>query len=197
MNKAINYAVTGLAVATGLAAVALTGCSAGSATPAPTVTVTNTQTVIQQKIESSARAAPTVTETVTQPGPTVTQTVSAPAAGQAGGGGSTAGGASGGGSGADQIIVRFNGSGTQNTASFTTPDTWHLSWSYWGCPNGTSNFQVSEYNADGSVDLNGISVNELGTGRGPVATYAYGDAGTHYLSVNTEGCSWSLVPVTG
>jgi hypothetical protein len=45
--------------------------------------------------------------------------------------------------------------------------------------------------------INGVSVNELGTGRGPVATYAYGDAGTHYLSVNTEGCQWSLVPVTG
>jgi hypothetical protein len=76
-------------------------------------------------------------------------------------------------------------------------DSWHLSWSYWGCPDGTSNFQVTEYNSDGSIDINGISVNELGTGRGPVATYAYGDADTHYLSVNTEGCSWSLVPVTG
>ena len=95
------------------------------------------------------------------------------------------------------IIVRLSGSGTQNTASFTTPDNWHLSWAYWGCPAGTANFQVTEYNTDGSPDLNGISVNELGTGRGPVATYAYGDAGTHYLSINTEGCSWSLVPVTG
>ena len=65
-----------------------------------------------------------------------------------------------------------------------------------GLPCGTSNFQVTEYNADGSIDLNGISVNELGNGRGPVATNAYGDAGIHYLSVNTEGCSWSLVPVT-
>jgi hypothetical protein len=92
---------------------------------------------------------------------------------------------------------RLNGSGTQNTATFTTPDSWHLSWSYWGCPDGSSNFQVFEYDSDGSIDTSGISVNELGTGRGPVATYAYGDAGTHYLSVNTEGCSWSLVPVTG
>lgn len=99
--------------------------------------------------------------------------------------------------GANQVIVRFNGSGTQNTASFTTADTWHLSWSYWGCPSNPDNFIVTEYNADGSIDLNGISVNELSTGRGPVATFAYGDAGTHYLSVSTEGCSWSLVPVTG
>jgi hypothetical protein len=56
---------------------------------------------------------------------------------------------------------------------------------------------VDEHNADGSLDINGISVNELGSGRGPVATHAYGDAGTHYLSVNTEGCHWSLVPVSG
>jgi hypothetical protein len=100
-------------------------------------------------------------------------------------------------SGANQIIARFSGTGTQNTPTFSTPSSWHLSWSYRACPGGTSNFQVTEYNSDGSIDLNGISVNELGTGRGPVATYAYGDAGTHYLSVNTEGCSWSLVPVTG
>jgi hypothetical protein len=104
--------------------------------------------------------------------------------------------ASSGGSGKGRVIARLNGSGTQNTGSFTTPGNWALSWSYWGCPGGTSNFQVTENNADGSLDLNGVSVNELGTGRGPVATYAYGDAGTHYLSVNTEGCSWSLVPVT-
>ncbi len=56
---------------------------------------------------------------------------------------------------------------------------------------------MDEYNTDGSPDSNGISVNELGSGRGPVATYAYGDAGRHYLSVITEGCHWSLVPVTG
>ncbi len=31
---------------------------------------------------------------------------------------------------------------------------------------------------------------------GPVATYAYADAGTHYWSVDTEGRGWSLVPVT-
>ena len=30
-----------------------------------------------------------------------------------------------------------------------------------GLPRGTSNFQVTEYNSDGSIDLNGISVNEL------------------------------------
>lgn len=160
-----------ISVATGLAVPGLAGCGvSGHPAAAPTVT----HTVIEWKTQVVTTPAPAVTVTKTP-------SVSSPSAN----------------SGANQVIARFNGSGTQNTQTFTTPSSWHLSWSYWGCPGGTSNFQVSEYNSDGSVDVNGISVNELGTGRGPVATYAYGDAGTHYLSVNTEGCSWSLVPVTG
>jgi hypothetical protein len=97
---------------------------------------------------------------------------------------------------APQVIARFNGSGAENTPPFTVPDSWHLSWAYWGCDGGTGNFIVNESNTDGSDDFNGISVNELGSGDGPVATYAYGDAGTHYFSVNSE-CSWSLAVVTG
>jgi hypothetical protein len=165
----------------GLAAVALTGCGSSASAPAAAPTVTRTVTA----------PGPTLTQTVTQPGPTATTTAPAPAPSQSSGG---AGSPS---SGANQVIVRFNGTGNQNTPSFTTPATWHLSWSYRDCPSGSANFIVDEYNADGSPDLNGVSVNELGTGRGPVATYAYGDAGTHYLSVNTEGCHWSLVPVSG
>jgi hypothetical protein len=149
-----------------------------------THTVTSTHTVINDQVRTVP--GPTVTANVTAPAATVTQTVPAPSPSQA----------SSGGSGQGKVIAKFNGSGTQNTGTFTTPGNWALSWAYWGCPGGTSNFQVTEYNSDGSLDLNGVSVNELGTGRGPVATYAYGDAGTHYLSVNTEGCSWSLVPVT-
>jgi hypothetical protein len=95
-----------------------------------------------------------------------------------------------------QVIARFNGSGIQNTASFTVPDDWHLSWEYWGCSGGTGNFIVEEYNTDGSTDVGGVTVNELGPGRGPVATYAYGDSGSHYFSVNSE-CSWSLAVVVG
>lgn len=187
------------AAAAGLTVLALAGCTAGNAgnaAPAPTVTVTHKVTDTQTVTAPAPAATQAVTQTVTAPAPTVTQTVSAPASGQPNGGGSTAGSTSGGGTGKGQVIVRFNGSGTQNTASFTTPDNWALSWAYWGCPGGSSNFIVTEYNADGSIDLNGISVDELGTGRGPVATHAYGDAGAHYLSVDTEGCSWSLVPVT-
>ncbi len=140
-------------------------------------------------VHQSSVPAPTVTvtETATQqarPQPTVTKTVIKYRTGTPGSGGTT-------------VTSRFNGAGTQNTGSFTVPDSWHLSWSYWGCPSSPSNFQVSEYNSDGSIDINGVSVNELGSGRGPVATYAYGDGGTHYFSINTEGCSWSLAVVNG
>jgi hypothetical protein len=157
-----------------LTLLALGGCAASGH---PTAISTVTHTVVEVRTKVVTTPAPTVTVT---PQPTATVSSSPPAS-----------------SGASQIIARFSGTGTQNTPTFSTPSSWHLSWSYRACPGGTSNFQVTEYNSDGSIDLNGISVNELGTGRGPVATYAYGDAGTHYLSVNTEGCSWSLVPVTG
>jgi hypothetical protein len=178
------------AAAAGLAAPAVAGCTSGNgaqgAAAPVTRTVTSTSTVIIRE-QATSVAAPTVTPTVTAPAATVTQTAAAPAPTQA---------SSSAAQGKGQVIARFNGSGTLNTRSFTTPGNWALSWSYWGCPDGASNFVVTEYNADGSIDPNGVSVNELGTGRGPVATYAYSDAGTHYLSVDTEGCSWSLVPVT-
>jgi hypothetical protein len=175
-----------------LAIVALAGCAGSSGGPAAAPTVT--RTVIEPKTRTITTPGPTVTmpgPTVTMPGPTVTRTIYRPPPEP------PSSGSPGPASGANQIIVRFSGTGTQNTAAFTTPSRWHLSWQYRDCPGGKSNFIVDEYNADGSLDINGISINELGTGRGPVATYAYGDAGTHYLSVNTEGCHWSLVPVTG
>ena len=139
----------------------------------------------------STEPAPVVTKTVPQPAPTVTKTVQ-PAAPQPSNVSPAAPAV-----GANQVITRFSGTGDKNTAAFTTPSRWHLSWAYWGCPSGTANFIVDEHNADGTTDFNGISVNELGKGRGPVATYAYGDAGSHYFTVSTEGCHWSLVPVTG
>ena len=157
-----------------LAALAVTGCATGRPGPAPTIT----HTVTKRAPVATITPAPTVTITNTASPPSG-QPSSPPAS-----------------PGAGQVIVRFSGSGTQSTASFATPASWALAWAYWGCPNGKSNFVVTEYNADGSIDPNGVSVNELGTGRGPVATHAYGDAGRHYLSVTTEGCHWSLVPVT-
>ena len=165
--------IIGIGAAAILMVWALAGCGSHSGNPAaaPTVTVTVTQT--------PAIASPAPTVTITK-GETQAASSQPPTT-----------------SGGNKVITRFSGTGTENTPTFTTSSNWHLSWSYWGCPGGSSNFIVTEYSADGSIDPNGISVNELGTGRGPVATYAYGDAGSHYLSVNTEGCSWSLVPVTG
>jgi hypothetical protein len=93
-----------------------------------------------------------------------------------------------------QIIAEYSGKGIQNTPAFTTPATWHLSWWY-SCAS-FGNFIVTEGNTDGTPEFNGVSVNELGTGRGPVATYAYGDAGQHYLSINSE-CDWQAAVVSG
>lgn len=162
-------------VALGLGVIAVTGCG--------TSTVTRTVTAPPAPPKSSSSTAQQATSSPSpshSPAPAAPSTSSAPSAPQA-----------------NQIITRFSGSNNQNTPAFTTPANWHLSWSYWGCPAGIqSNFIVTEYNADGSLDPNGVSVDELGTGRGPVATYAYGDAGTHYFQVVSE-CNWSLVPVTG
>ncbi len=172
---------TGVAAAAAVAAL-VTGC-ATSAGPrsAPTVTITG--------------AAGTPTGAVTQPAPTTTVTTTAPPPPSPAPENSAPASSSDGGS--PQILFNFSGTGDQNTSSFTAPDTWHLSWAYWGCPNPPANFTVSEYNTDGTPDLNGINVNELGSGRGPVATTAYGDGGTHYFQVVTEGCSWQLVVVSG
>jgi hypothetical protein len=175
----VKTTIITISAVTALTVLALTGCGSGSSAPAAAPTVTHT---VIQSAPATTSPAPTVTITKTraQAAPSQPPASQPPAS-----------------SGANQVIVRFGGTGTQNTPTFSTADNWHLSWAYWGCPGGRSNFIVTEYNADGSTDFNGISVNELGTGRGPVATYAYGDAGSHYLSVNTEGCNWSLVPVTG
>lgn len=102
---------------------------------------------------------------------------------------------------APQVIARFSGTGTQNTGPFTTPASWHLSYAY---TNGASftgqseNFSVSTYDTDGTMSLNGPTVNALGVGTGqPAATNAYGNAGTHYLSVNTEDANWTIVVLSG
>jgi hypothetical protein len=95
-----------------------------------------------------------------------------------------------------RVIAKFNNSGTQNTQPFTVPSGWHLSWWYWQCADGTGNFTVEQHNTDGRKDPSGITINEHGTGRGPVATFAYGDAGSHYFSVKSE-CKWSLAVVVG
>ena len=92
------------------------------------------------------------------------------------------------------VLARFHGSGIENTSRFTVPGSgnWELKWSY-NCAStgGSGNFIVNE---DNDNDLNGASVNELGPG-GHGVTHVYGDAGSHYLSVNSE-CTWSMKAVS-
>ena len=158
----------------GLVAALLTlpACASSSTVTKPPTTVTATVTVTAPPSSSAPQA---------QPSPSTTAAPAASSSPQPA---------------QPQVIARFNGSGIQNTQTFTVPDNWHLSWEYWGCSGGSGNFIVDEYNTDGSLDPNGVAVNELGSGRGPVATYAYGDSGSHYFSVNSE-CSWSLAVVVG
>jgi hypothetical protein len=89
---------------------------------------------------------------------------------------------------AGKTVATFSGSGIENTPKFTVTDTWKLDYSF-DCSGfgGNGNFIVSE---DGGSDFSGASVNELGPGKSG-STFAYGDAGTHYLQVNSE-CDWHL-----
>jgi hypothetical protein len=93
-----------------------------------------------------------------------------------------------------RVLARFKGSGIQNTSRFTVAGSgnWELKWSYNCASFGDSgNFIVGE---DGDNDFNGASVNELGP-RGHGVTHIYGDAGSHYLDVNSE-CDWTLKAVS-
>ena len=85
----------------------------------------------------------------------------------------------------------LSGSGTKNTTDFTVPDEWTLDYTY-DCSNagGQGNFQVFAYNSDGSLDPNGPTVNELGA-KGDSSTAAHNDAGSKYLTINSE-CSWTV-----
>jgi hypothetical protein len=84
------------------------------------------------------------------------------------------------------VIAHFTGSGIENTPQFTTLGTWTLKWSYNCASFGQlGNFAVLENGGTGMV-----TVNELGPG-GHGTTYGYGDAGRHYLAVDSE-CAWSM-----
>lgn len=89
-------------------------------------------------------------------------------------------------------VATFTGSGAQKTAPFTVPASWRLDYSFDCSGFGyKGNFVVL---TDSGSDYNGATVNDLAMSKAAV-TYAYGDAGTHYLDVNSE-CSWKI-KVTG
>ncbi|MGH3291143.1 MAG: helix-turn-helix domain-containing protein [Trebonia sp.] len=87
---------------------------------------------------------------------------------------------------AGKTIATFSGSGIENTPKFTVPDTWKLDYSF-DCSNFgyKGNFQVYE---DGG--FSGLTVSDLAMSKSG-STYAYDDAGTHYLEINSE-CSWQV-----
>ena len=85
-------------------------------------------------------------------------------------------------------MVTFTGSGTEKTATFTVASTWALSYAFDCTSFGyKGNFVVL---TDGGGDFNGATVNALAMSKS-ASTYAYNDAGTHYLEINSE-CSWSI-----
>ena len=87
-----------------------------------------------------------------------------------------------------RTVATFSGSGQQNTSRFTVTSTWKLVYSF-NCQafGSQGNFQVFE---DGGSDFNGASVNDLAMSKSS-STWAYGDAGTHYLEINSE-CAWKV-----
>jgi hypothetical protein len=85
-------------------------------------------------------------------------------------------------------IATFTGHGIKNTAKFTIGGTgnWALQYSYDCKAFGVAgNFIVFE---DGGRDLNGVHVNELSK-HGHGIARASGDAGRHYLAIDSE-CAW-------
>jgi len=84
-------------------------------------------------------------------------------------------------------VATFTGSGQQNTPRFTVTATWKLVYSF-NCESfgQSGNFQVYE---DGGNDFN-LSVNDLAMSKS-ASTWAYDDAGTHFLQVNSE-CAWKM-----
>jgi hypothetical protein len=88
-------------------------------------------------------------------------------------------------------VATFSGSGTQKTAQFAVTDNWKLAYSFDCSGFGQKgNFQVFE---DGGGDLTGVIINDLAMSKS-ATSWAYGDAGKHYLEVNSE-CSWKVTVI--
>lgn len=83
-------------------------------------------------------------------------------------------------------VATFSGSGIQNTAAFTVTPTWRLDYSF-DCSNfgQSGNFLILEDGSYGAMDVNELAFTKSGT------SYAYNDAGKHYIEVDSE-CSWSV-----
>lgn len=89
------------------------------------------------------------------------------------------------------VVLDVSESGTKQTRKFATSGDWTLEWSY-DCSadyGQKGNVEVVVYQDDGSLDMDDTLVNQLGV-TGSDTQYYY-DAGTHYLSINSE-CSWHV-----
>ncbi len=84
-------------------------------------------------------------------------------------------------------VATFSGSGTQSTATFTVSANWAVAYSFDCSDFGyKGNFIIMEDGSfTGALDVNVLAMKKSGT------SYAYGDAGTHYLKVDTE-CAWTV-----
>lgn len=86
-----------------------------------------------------------------------------------------------------KTVATFSGNGVQSTPPFTVTSTWRLDYKF-DCSNfgAQGNFLVMEDGGlAGAMDVNALAMSKSGT------SYAYNDAGQHYIKVDSE-CSWSL-----
>jgi len=93
-----------------------------------------------------------------------------------------------------QTLLSQSGSGTNTTARFTVGGSgnWDIQWSYnEGSFGQAVNFAID---ADNGGDMNFTGPSQMGTG-GSGVTHVYGDTGTHYLSVTSEG-DWVIKVVS-
>ncbi|WP_261562659.1 hypothetical protein [Frankia tisae] len=90
---------------------------------------------------------------------------------------------------APAALLQEQGSGTKNTAQFTTGGAWTLDWSY-DCSafGGQGNFVVM-VNKDSGDKLTTDNVNQLGA-KGTSTEHFY-DKGTFHLQIISE-CAWTV-----
>ena len=86
-----------------------------------------------------------------------------------------------------RTVTTFSGSGTESTAPFTVTANWAVAYSFDCSDFGyKGNFIIMEDGSfTGAMDVNVLALKKSGS------SYAYNDAGAHYLKVTTE-CSWTV-----
>jgi hypothetical protein len=86
-----------------------------------------------------------------------------------------------------KMVATFSGTGVQATPPFTVSSTWRLDYSFDCSSFGyAGNFIIMEDGGlAGAMDVNALAMSKAGS------SYAYSDAGQHYIKVDSE-CSWTL-----